>query len=134
MCLFCRIVSGEIPSRKVFENEHALAFIDIQPVNLGHVLVVPKRHAEHCLETPDDDMKEVIAASKRVAAALVKATGATGFNLAMNCGADAGQVVFHTHMHVIPRFADDGLVHWPKRPVTDAQLDDVAMKIVSALE
>ena len=128
-CLFCRIVQGEIPAFKVYENDAVIAFLDIQPVNAGHTLVVPKAHYENCAHTPDDAMAAVMSAAKEVAVAALRATGATAYNIGINCGAVAGQVIMHTHVHVMPRFEGDGLVHWPKREVTKEEMETIAQKM-----
>ncbi len=128
-CLFCQIIQGEIPAFKVYENDAVIAFLDIQPVNAGHTLVVPKAHYENCAQTPDDAMAAVISAAKEVAVAALRATGATAYNIGINCGAAAGQVIMHTHVHVMPRFEGDGLVHWPKREVTKEEMGIIAQKM-----
>ncbi|MBI4457382.1 HIT family protein [Candidatus Uhrbacteria bacterium] len=132
-CIFCKIIRGEIPSHKIYEDERIFAFLDIAPVSLGHTLVVPKAHAENVLQTPDEHLSPLFPAVKKIAAAALAATGAGGFNIGVNCGKAAGQVVFHTHIHVIPRFENDGLKLWPKRPVTPEEMIAVAEKIVAAL-
>lgn len=125
-CIFCKIISGEIPSHKVYEDDDVFAFLDIHPVNPGHVLVVPKRHAEDLQAAPDELLAKLLPTVKKIAAAAVRSAGADGFNLGMNNGAAAGQVVFHAHLHVIPRFADDGLRHWGKRDVSDEEMRRLA--------
>ena len=132
-CIFCKIVVGEIPSLKVYEDDIVIAFLDNQPVNIGHTLVVPKAHYSDCLETPDSIMADVMAAVRRVGAAAMKATGAGGFNVGINCGPVAGQVVMHTHVHVIPRFAGDGLHLWGKREIEKEKMVETASKIAAAL-
>jgi histidine triad (HIT) family protein len=132
-CLFCRIIKGEIPSQKVYEDPDVFAFLDIQPVNVGHTLIVPKAHYENCAETPDGAMAAVMAVARRVGAAALKATGAHGYNVGINCGKAAGQVIMHTHVHVMPRFEGDGLQHWPKRPVPKEEMDAAAEKMRQTL-
>jgi histidine triad (HIT) family protein len=121
-CIFCKIIRGEIPSSKVYEDEKTFAFLDISPINIGHTLIVPKKHSKNMLEDGDDDLKACIHAAKKVAKAVVKAVGADGFNLGVNTNEAAGQAVFHTHFHIIPRFSDDGLKHWPGKK---ADLDEM---------
>lgn len=118
-CLFCKIVAGQIPCTKLYENDTVLAFADINPVNAGHALVIPKEHFESCASTTDGAMADVMAVVKRVGDAALKATGAGGYNVNINCGEVAGQVIMHTHVHVIPRHANDGLKLWPKGDVSD---------------
>lgn len=108
-CIFCNITSGAVPSERVFENEHTFAFLDIRPNTKGHTLVVPKKHIGNFLEFPDEAMGNFFSVAKRVAHAVVEETHATGFNIIMNNGADAGQVVMHLHLHIIPRHEKDGV-------------------------
>lgn len=104
-CLFCRIVAGEIPSKRVFEDEHAYAFLDISPWQVGHTLVIPKRHTVDALEDPAV-LGDIAAAVGHVGNLVKEKLGATAVNLLSNAGPDSGQEVFHTHVHVIPRYAD----------------------------
>lgn len=115
-CVFCKIVAGEIPAKKVFEDDALVAFLDVNPVNLGHTLVVPKVHAVDLRETSDTDVARIFTLAKRIGTA-ASGLGANGFNIGVNTGTDAGQVVMHTHVHVIPRYHDDGLHLWPKREI-----------------
>jgi histidine triad (HIT) family protein len=132
-CVFCKIVGGELPALKVYEDESVVAFLDITPVSAGHTLVVPKAHAADLTVTPDEDLTAIMRAVKRVGAASKAATGATAFNLGVNTGAAAGQVVMHTHFHVMPRHADDGLRHWPKIAVTPEAMAEVADRMRTEL-
>ena len=111
-CIFCRIVHGSIPSARVLETEHAVAFLDINPVNPGHLLLVPKTHHANLSELPEDVAAETGRLIPRLARAVQVATGADGYNLIVNNGQAAGQTVFHGHWHIIPRFLDDA-VNWP---------------------
>ncbi|RRD47516.1 HIT family protein [Tessaracoccus sp. OH4464_COT-324] len=103
-CLFCRIIAGSVPSYRVYEDPAAFAFLDIAPWQVGHALVVPKRHSVDVL---DDDrvLGEIAPAIARVGRLLKERLGATAVNVVSNAGADAGQEVFHTHVHVVPRYA-----------------------------
>src|SRR5512141_2260203 len=103
-CLFCKIIKGDVPALKVYEDEAVFAFLDIAPVNVGHTLIVPKGHYENCAETPDEAMAAIMRVVKRVGDAARKVTGAPGYNVGINCGKVAGQVIMHTHVHVMPRF------------------------------
>jgi histidine triad (HIT) family protein len=107
-CVFCRIVAGELPCTRVFEDTDLLAFMDIGPVVKGHTLVVPKRHCDPITCTPPDLLCKLIAAVQRVARAQMEGLGADGVNVAQANGKCAGQIVPHIHFHVIPRFAHDG--------------------------
>jgi histidine triad (HIT) family protein len=105
-CLFCSIVSGDIPSVKVTEDEATYAFMDINPASDGHLLVVPKRHSKDLMEIAPEDLTAVTLTAQRVAKAVLPEFGADGVNLLNCCGADAWQTVFHFHLHVIPRYVD----------------------------
>ncbi len=108
-CLFCKIIAGEIPGEIVDEDEHTIAFMDINPATRGHALVVPRQHATDLLEIDDAELAATMAAAKRLAARSKDRFGADGINL-LNClGRAAWQSVFHFHVHVIPRYRDDPL-------------------------
>jgi histidine triad (HIT) family protein len=128
-CLFCKIIAGEIPAEKIYENEKTLAFLDINPVNPGHTLVIPKAHHENLVDTEDGLLCEIILAVKKLAPVIVKAVGAEGYNLGVNSGASAGQVIFHTHFHIIPRFSNDGFKHWRGQPYKEGEMAEAAAKI-----
>lgn len=103
-CLFCRIVAGEIPSKQVYADDRAFAFLDIQPWQEGHTLVVPRRHVDHAL-VDAQVLSELAPAVLAVSSILRERLGATGFNVLTNVGPDSGQEVFHAHIHVLPRHA-----------------------------
>ncbi len=115
-CLFCKIVRGEIPCARVYETEEVLAFLDIAPAAPGHVVIVPKAHYPPLLDVPEDLGCALLGAVKQVGRAAMAACGATGFNVAVNTFESAGQVVFHAHIHVIPRQSGDGLSPWAGKP------------------
>lgn len=132
--LFTKIIRGEIPSVKIYEDEHVFAFLDISPVNPGHTLVVPKKPCAGLLDCEPDVLAELIKAVQKVARAVKEATGAEGINIHQNEGAAAGQKVFHLHFHVIPRFERDGLKHWPGTPyASDEASHALAERIRAAL-
>jgi histidine triad (HIT) family protein len=103
-CIFCKIVNGDIPSAKVFENEHVLAFLDISQVTKGHTLVIPKIHKENLYELTPDIANNLFASVPAIAKALKSEYEPLGLNLVNNNGEHAGQTVFHFHMHLIPRY------------------------------
>ena len=119
-CIFCKIAAGEIPSEKVLENERAFAFLDIQPLARGHVLVVPKRHAERVGDMVPEDAAAVMDLVQHVARRQAKGLGAPGSTIGVNDGRAAGQEVMHVHVHVVPRQEGDGFgpIHalFTKRP------------------
>lgn len=116
-CIFCKIVAGELPSTKVDEDERTVSFMDINPGTRGHALVIPRAHARDLHEIDPEDLAACSVAAQRLAARARDGLGATGVNLVNACGADAFQTVFHFHMHVIPRYPDDGLrLPWVPAP------------------
>ena len=103
-CLFCGIVAGDIPSRQVYADEYAIAFLDIAPWHVGHTLVVPRRHVDDLLGEPEA-LSEIAPAISATSRLLVERLAADGLNLMSSTGAAAGQEVFHLHVHLVPRFA-----------------------------
>lgn len=132
-CIFCKIIAGKVPADKVYENDKIFAFLDIAPVNRGHTLVVPRAHNVDLLETPDDVLADMVTRTKKIATAVVKAVNADGFNLGCNTKPAAGQAVFHTHFHIIPRFKDDGLRPWPHQKLAPGEMKKVADAIRSMI-
>ena len=109
-CIFCQIVSGQIPSSKVYEDEEVLAFLDITQVTTGHTLVIPKKHYRNVLEMDAEAASSLFARVPKIAKQLQDKLGASGVNIINNNEEAAGQTVFHTHVHLLPRFdATDGL-------------------------
>ena len=102
-CIFCKIISGEIPTSKVYEDEQVLAFLDRNPKAKGHTLVIHKIHTPNFMETPDNILGEMMPKLKMIAEKQMRETGAKGFNLAVNNGESAGQEIHHLHFHIIPR-------------------------------
>ncbi|MFT5179774.1 MAG: histidine triad (HIT) family protein [Candidatus Paceibacteria bacterium] len=109
--IFTKIVKGEIPSTKVYEDADFLAFLDIQPNNIGHTLLIPKEPYERLKDIPDELLEKLMVIVKKVSIAVEKGTGAKGINLSVNDGVIAGQEVLHFHLHIIPRFEDDSFKH-----------------------
>ena len=110
-CIFCKIIAKEIPATVVYEDDDVLVFMDIGPIIKGHALVVSKKHHDPVTETPDDVLAKLHLTAKRIARAQLNGLGADGVNIMQNNGTAAGQEVPHIHVHVIPRFDDDGH-HW----------------------
>ena len=108
-CIFCKIVAGELPSLVVTEDERTVAFLDVNPATPGHTVVVPKDHHRDLLTVDDDALAATLATARRVAGLVTDRLDAVGVNLLNNCGAQAWQTVFHFHVHVVPRYADDPL-------------------------
>ena len=110
MCIFCSIINGDIPSYKVYEDDSFLAFLDISQAEIGHTLVVPKKHFENFLEMDDETASKMIVLVKEIANKIKNATHASGINILNNNGVSAGQSVNHIHFHIIPRYDNDDLV------------------------
>jgi histidine triad (HIT) family protein len=106
-CVFCRIAAGTLPSTRVYEDADTIAFMDINPVVKGHVLVVPKKHYDPLVETPPEVLQKLIVVVQRIARAQIESLGAIGLNVTQANGEVAGQLVPHIHFHVIPRFESD---------------------------
>ncbi len=128
-CIFCKIINGDLPTEKIYEDKDVLAFLTIGPNTKGHTIVVPKKHSKDLTEADDEDLHKVIEAIKMIAPKIVKAMGADGFNLGANNGSVAGQVIFHTHFHIIPRFSDDGLRHWHSFDYKEGEAKKIGEKI-----
>jgi histidine triad (HIT) family protein len=116
-CIFCKILAGELPGTIVDEDERTVSFMDINPGTRGHALVIPREHATDLLEIDPDDLAACSVAAQRLARKAIDNLGADGVNLVNSCRAAAWQTVFHFHMHVIPRYADDPLrLPWHPAP------------------
>ena len=132
-CIFCKIIRGELPSYKVYEDENTLAFLDIRPVNAGHTLVVPKKHSHNIFDIAPEDWATLAEAARVISIAIEQALKADGVNIAMNNREHAGQVVDHPHLHIIPRFKGDGLKLMPQRSYAENEAEPVAEKIRVAI-
>ncbi|HYH58872.1 MAG TPA: HIT family protein [Thermoleophilaceae bacterium] len=119
-CIFCKIVAGELPAKVVQEDEHTLAFLDINPWTRGHALVIPRRHARNLLDIDEEDLAHVMAAAKQLALRMREKLGCDGINLLVSSEPAAWQTVFHLHAHVIPRYEDDPL----RLPGAPQQVDE----------
>ncbi|MBI2610693.1 HIT family protein [Candidatus Kaiserbacteria bacterium] len=133
-CIFCKIVRGELPSYKVYEDDKTIAFLDIRPVNAGHTLVVPKTHANNIFDISPEDWAAVSETVRKLTIAIEKGIAADGVNIAMNNREHAGQVVHHPHVHIIPRFKGDGLKLMPQRTYKEREAEESAQKIRDALK
>lgn len=109
-CIFCKILNGEIPCNKVFEDENFIAILDAFPANEGHTLVIPKKHYKDIFEIDESTLKEGYALARKIALAIKEGLGIQDINILQNNGATAGQSVSHFHIHVIPRKVDDNVV------------------------
>lgn len=130
-CIFCAIVADRAPSRRIHEDEHTVAFLDINPITEGHSLVIPKRHAVDLHDIPTDDLAAVARSAKAVALLLTERLGSDGVNLLNATGAAAWQTVFHFHIHVIPRVAGDIAFPFPHRRPDDGELSRLHRRIIT---
>ncbi len=133
-CLFCKIINKEINADFIYEDDKIVAFLDINPVNPGHVLVVPKVHAEQLLELEEEYLLPIMLIIKKIMKALFAQDGNEGINIIQNNYSAAGQVIPHVHFHVIPRKAGDGHRHWPGVAYPKGESAIIATKIRKLLE
>ena len=132
-CIFCRIVAGEIPSRRVYEDERTIAFMDINPATRGHVLVIPRTHARDLYEIGDADLAACARTARLMAGRARDRLDADGVSIMQSNGAAAWQTVFHYHVHVIPRYEGDPLVlPWRPAPGDQAEIEGAATALESA--
>jgi histidine triad (HIT) family protein len=135
-CIFCKIVAGEIPSVKLYEDDLIFVFLDIAPINLGHLLIIPKEHHRSAATIPEETAGRMFHVGTRLGIALKRVLDVDGFNLHLADGQCAGQVVMHAHLHVIPRDVEDGF-HWNWRQMKyedDKQRDKLAADIIVKLK
>jgi len=130
-CIFCKIIDGEIPAIKVLDEELVIAFMDINPSNQGHMLVVPKKHAENIFEIPESDLAATIRAVKKCANAVKKALNAEGITVLQLNGKASDQIIPHFHIHIIPRWENDGLPvsTWEMKTGDMEEINDIARKV-----
>ena len=133
-CLFCRLVAGEIPSARVYEDALTIAFMDLGQVNPGHVLVATKRHAATLLDITPEEAAAVMQTAQHVARAVMAVFNPPGLTLLQANGREGDQTVFHFHMHVVPRHAQDGIaLSWPRKDPSAEVLNDNAARLRAAL-
>jgi histidine triad (HIT) family protein len=129
-CIFCKIANGIIPSATVYEDDDFRAILDIAPAHKGHVIILPKEHADNLFELPEDIAAKVLPVAKKVATAVKKTTGCDGINILQNNGTAAGQSVFHLHVHVVPRYEGDGILPvWPHEDYAEGEAAVLAAEI-----
>ncbi|MFH0970132.1 MAG: HIT family protein [Candidatus Diapherotrites archaeon] len=128
-CVFCKIIRGEIPSHKIYEDEHYFAFLDIHPISLGHTLIIPKKHSPDFVHATSEDRKGLLEIAAKITPSILKEVHSPAFNIGINTGKESGQIIFHTHMHIIPRKEKDGLSSWKNTAITDEKLSITAQRI-----
>ena len=132
-CIFCKIVKNELPAHKIYEDDYMVAFLDNSPVNEGHVLIVPRRHWKSLDEVDDLMAGYLMIVVRKIGAAIKKTLGASGYNVVINNGSVAGQIIDHFHCHVIPRFDGDGLHSWPQKQYESGKADRLAASLKANL-
>ena len=120
-CIFCKIVDGEVPCERIYEDEETLAFLDMNPASKGHTLVIPKKHYKQFIDVPGEELAQFVQSLKKVSKAI--SLYAEGFNIIQNNGKVSGQLVPHVHFHIIPRWKEDGIVigNWKRAAVEDTK-------------
>jgi histidine triad (HIT) family protein len=134
-CVFCKIVAGDIPCFKLYEDEHTLAFMDINPASRGHALVIPKTHSPSLFEAPGGDLSAMMATARKVGRAIQSTLNPDGLNLVQANGPGAAQSVFHLHVHVLPRYMGDNLkLNWGINPGDMDEIKAISEQIAGNIE
>jgi len=129
MCVFCKIITGEIPSYKIYEDDQVFAFLDIKPVHPGHTLVISKKHVANLEEISETDLQAVILTVKKIGQMLKNKLGVLGYNVSLNNDPVAGQEIPHLHFHIIPRKIHDGLKLFPQQGYAPGEAEEVLRKL-----
>ena len=130
-CIFCKIANGDIPSKTLYEDEDFRVILDLGPATKGHALILPKDHFANLYELPDETAAKVMQLAKKMATQMTEKLGCDGFNLVQNNGEAAGQTVFHFHLHLIPRYKNDGQkIGWIPGSPTQEELEEIKNTIV----
>lgn len=125
-CIFCKIANGEIPSRTIYEDQIFRVILDLSPATRGHALILPKDHSANLYDLPEETAAAVLVLAKKLALIMRERLGCDGLNLVQNNGETAGQTVAHFHLHMIPRYADDGQkISWIPGKPSQEELDEV---------
>ena len=129
-CIFCKIANGKIPSKALYEDEAFKVILDLGPATRGHALILPKDHADNLYHLPDETASKVLVLAKKMATLMIEKLQCDGFNLVQNNGETAGQTVNHFHMHLIPRYADDGqTINWVPGSPSQEELEEIKKQI-----
>ncbi|MBS6193976.1 MAG: HIT family protein [Clostridiales bacterium] len=133
-CIFCKIAAGEIPAATLYEDGDFRVILDLGPASRGHALILPKAHYGNIYEIPEELAGKAMILAKKMASAMTKALGCDGFNLVQNNGEAAGQTVFHFHMHLIPRYQEDGVgLTWNPGSLSEEDKKDILEKVAAEL-
>lgn len=128
-CTFCKIIANKLPSYKIYEDEHTLCFLTINPISKGHCLIIPKSHSKDISSMTEESMRSIGVAAKNVSNLLKKKLKSDGFNILHASGKAAQQSVFHFHLHLVPRYNKDKLDAWPKSSYKEKSLESTHQKI-----
>ena len=129
-CIFCKIANGEIPSKTLYQDENFRVILDLGPATRGHALILPKAHYANLYELPEDTAAAAMKLAKRMAGTMTEKLRADGLNLVQNNGETAGQTVMHFHLHLIPRYKDDGQhILWKPNTVSEEELEEIQKQI-----
>lgn len=133
-CIFCKIIRGEIPSAKILETDKVLAFLDINPVSRGHTLVIPKTHYASYPEISPEVLAEIGTVLQKIGQAALSQLNSEGYNILLNEGRAAGQLIDHAHFHLIPRKTGDGVMEWPDvHPYAEGEMETIRAKLAGAI-
>lgn len=127
-CIFCKIINNKIPCEKTYEDKNFLSFMDIEPVSHGHILVIPKEHIVWMQDADDETIGNIFKLTKKLMSAIKKGTSCDYVQVAVS-----GKDIPHFHIHLIPRYLNDGLSNWPTKKYSKGKMADIAKKIISAL-
>ena len=134
-CIFCALANGAIPTNKIYEDDNFTVILDASPANKGHALILPKQHYDNLFEIDDAVSAKVLPLAKKIATALKEEFGCDGVNVVQNNGTAAGQTVFHFHVHIIPRYDNDGCnIGWPQKEVNNEEQSELAAKLSARLK
>lgn len=132
MCIFCKIAEGQIPSYKIYEDDVCLAFLDLSQANIGHTLIVPKKHFDNMIAIDDEVAGHLFKVTSKLTKAISKALGVNDFNILNNCGEVAGQTVHHFHIHIIPRNVNDSIkIELDSNKLTEEEFIDLKNNLIS---
>ena len=125
-CIFCKLANGEIPTRSIYEDKQFKVIMDMNPLSKGHCLILPKEHYKNLYDIPEQVLADAITLAKKMAITMTEKLGATGFNIVQNNNESAGQTVFHFHIHLVPRYDEDGEpISWTPTSPSSEELDQV---------
>ncbi len=133
-CIFCKIINGDIPSKKVYEDDDFLAILDVAPATKGHVLILPKEHAKTLADLSDDKASKILILAKKIIKAMMEVHSFNNYNIIQNNGKLAGQSVDHFHLHLIPRYSIDEVGLWTPNPDDPSVTDELALKVYNLVK